>query len=912
MTFFYDINRRLADLDQIKPILNESQHVDEKYMGFDKTVAAIKKGGSADDPEAVAAAIGRKKYGKERFQKAAAAGKKLGEQQGVAEGSLNEFAQGGDGDYLRALASAWYNDTFNTGSLQQGIKSQEDVERVLARGIVCPDGKTRKYNIDYNGDFDGVQIYSDDYYEHGDVDGSTDTRTGRPFGPYDHIEFKGQDLNEGIAEGSLEEVSLDLAKRARDKAEYFVDMDYDDMRDRPYGYSEKQRSKFQRYIDRKEPRAKGDRDWDPPKKKGVAEGTAVPWQVVINALASGYPDSDPTDSLAPIMRKYGVEFDDLNLLARRNGYNDIYAVLDDFGQKQGVAEGKGKKPDYIDLDGDGKLEKSDFAKLRSRSNEEQLDEKMYFDPATGQTTDRTFKPPVGGFKPPIAQSAPVDNTQFKADVDRAKSGLTMKPGDPTVYSKERGLGPTIAADRLQKRGVDIPGLVGNRINPATLDADFGMYEDDVDEGNEFSGELAKAKASGAKEFEVDGKTYPVKEGRSEKTAKGLRHHGTYGTDYQGDDDEDTDKKQKHVKHDRVGRPSGPKHTYDEPFGTVKVPAWKGPKTVHKIGDNEPGKEAPRRGRPKKVREQHDDMIDIVDRGEYDREGDMAHDQLRTIVDAAKELRSILKADENLPEWVQSKITKALDYIDTARDYMKSQKSDLAEPIAEKAVSQAQQQAAAIALKARRSGKKLQAGTASAEMAKMPKAELEKFASTARKGLPKHKDKEVKETTTSGSVAVADAGETKKSKGKGNMSFGQGIYDSWNRELEQMISESMNITVSQNTSETGELEKSISINATGDDADRLAELLNLSGMHDDHSDHSCPTCNQEPYGCAEMVDENSPDWPTNTEYNQDALQYSGGLNRPKTTGQTTVPVIASQLDRQMSENNELDYIKKMLG
>ena len=334
--------------------------------------------------------------------------------------------------------------------------------------------------------------------------------------------------------------------------------------------------------------------------------------------------------------------------------------------------------------------------------------------------------------------------------------------------------------------------------------------------------------------------------------------------------------------------------------------------MHKIGDNEPGKEAPRRGRPKKVREQHDDMIDIVDRGEYDREGDMAHDQLRTIVDAAKELRSILKADENLPEWVQSKITKALDYIDTARDYMKSQKSDLAEPIAEKAVSQAQQQADAIALKARRSGKKLQAGTASAEMAKMPKAELEKFASTARKGLPKHKDKEVKETTTSGSVAVADAGETKKSKGKGNMSFGQGIYDSWNRELEQMISESMNITVSQNTSETGELEKSISINATGDDADRLAELLNLSGMHDDHSDHSCPTCNQEPYGCAEMVDENSPDWPTNTEYNQDALQYSGGLNRPKTTGQTTVPVIASQLDRQMSQNNELDYIKKMLG
>lgn len=60
-------------------------------------------------------------------------------------------------------------------------------------------------------------------------------------------------------------------------------------------------------------------------------------------------------------------------------------------------------------------------------------------------------------------------------------------------------------------------------------------------------------------------------------------------------------------------------------------------------------------------------------GEYDREGDMAKDQLRTIDDAAEELYSIINADENLPEWVQAKITKAMDYIDTARDYMKSNK-----------------------------------------------------------------------------------------------------------------------------------------------------------------------------------------------------------------------------------------------
>jgi hypothetical protein len=73
-----------------------------------------------------------------------------------------------------------------------------------------------------------------------------------------------------------------------------------------------------------------------------------------------------------------------------------------------------------------------------------------------------------------------------------------------------------------------------------------------------------------------------------------------------------------------------------------------------------------------------DEVNPADVGEYDREGDMAQSQLKTAEDAAAELRSILDADENLPEWVQSKITKAVDYLDTARDYMKSEKQGVAE------------------------------------------------------------------------------------------------------------------------------------------------------------------------------------------------------------------------------------------
>jgi hypothetical protein len=49
-----------------------------------------------------------------------------------------------------------------------------------------------------------------------------------------------------------------------------------------------------------------------------------------------------------------------------------------------------------------------------------------------------------------------------------------------------------------------------------------------------------------------------------------------------------------------------------------------------------------------------------------------------------------------------------------------------------------------------------------------------------------------------------------------------------------------------------------------------------------------------------VTDNDPDYPSNQEYSNDPLQYSGGLNKPKSTGQTTIPVISSQTDRQMSD------------
>jgi hypothetical protein len=63
------------------------------------------------------------------------------------------------------------------------------------------------------------------------------------------------------------------------------------------------------------------------------------------------------------------------------------------------------------------------------------------------------------------------------------------------------------------------------------------------------------------------------------------------------------------------------------------------------------------------------VAEAKDPGEYDQEGQMAITLLNNIIDAAEDLIAILDDDENLPEWAQSKITKAEDYLDGVRDYM---------------------------------------------------------------------------------------------------------------------------------------------------------------------------------------------------------------------------------------------------
>lgn len=114
----------------------------------------------------------------------------------------------------------------------------------------------------------------------------------------------------------------------------------------------------------------------------------------------------------------------------------------------------------------------------------------------------------------------------------------------------------------------------------------------------------------------------------------------------------------------------------------------------------------------------------ADQGEYDYEGDMAKSQLRSIMANAKRMHDMLEENTNLPEWVQSKITLAEDYISTAANYMEGEMNEEMKPYVKAAQAKFDAQT-----KAQNKGKK-QAGTLSAKKER----EQEKSASVAQKTL----------------------------------------------------------------------------------------------------------------------------------------------------------------------------------
>ena len=65
----------------------------------------------------------------------------------------------------------------------------------------------------------------------------------------------------------------------------------------------------------------------------------------------------------------------------------------------------------------------------------------------------------------------------------------------------------------------------------------------------------------------------------------------------------------------------------------------------------------------------DFLAENKDPNEYDNEGEMAKTQLRGILSDAEHMIEMFEDEENLPEWVQNKITKAADYLNSAHRYL---------------------------------------------------------------------------------------------------------------------------------------------------------------------------------------------------------------------------------------------------
>jgi len=237
---------------------------------------------------------------------------------------------------------------------------------------------------------------------------------------------------------------------------------------------------------------------------------------------------------------------------------------------------------------------------------------------------------------------------------------------------------------------------------------------------------------------------------------------------------------------------------------------------------------------------------------------------------------------------------------------------------EKAVSKKQQKFMGM-VHATQKGEKAPSKEVAKVAKSMKKGDAEDFASTKHKGLPEKASKKKEKTEEAGGTGTPTA-----SSGFG---YGKGIYDSLNRDVENAINESMqqlSESMSVNMSDSSEGGKSLTITATDEDALKLATLLKSAGLgggdaHDAYShDEGCSSCGQSPCGCEEVeIDEvsmNEPDYPTNTETGS-SMQYSGGLDGPKSTGQSTLTgggIPNLDPDRQDSYADvEEDAIKRMM-
>jgi len=477
------------------------------------------------------------------------------------------------------------------------------------------------------------------------------------------------------------------------------------------------------------------------------------------------------------------------------------------------------------------------------------------------------------------------------------------------------------ADKIAGAKKEVDEMLGD-VAAEAMKAAIGKGKQTVaDEGNAFTGKLKSTPQGGKfklgnKEFKDTSSIEEKKEPRSKGTAFDPEvmskiekekdphpRHDVKDTGYskrytrkheddveKDDDDSKSNQASKYASPKKKGRPqsAAPKDSERVTKGSHKYDVVDG-KRVKKVKEND----------------------------EYNDEGDMAKGDMHTVIRHATELEKHLKNQENLPTWVIEKIGQIKGMMTSVSDYILSQHERGAEQasgeegirIAERSKSQAQARMMAGAAHDPKFAKKV--GVKQSVAKEFNKADTGKKMSSLPKKV-KAKE-EVDETTTSGSVATATpSGKSS----KGGMSFGKGVYESFNNSLEKMISESIDVTETVNEHE--QEGKTITVTASGPEADMLMQLLKAAGLSGQGQSQGCG-CGTTPCSC-ETVDEaygdtdetlNNPDWPTDKEVtgaNDPTLsRWAGGLNGPGESQSVqdggSIPALKRSL--RMEENVKLE-------
>jgi len=506
----------------------------EKYMGFEKLEKSLAARGDVKDPGAVAASIGRKKYGKAKFQKAAAKGHKLGEQNmgpgtgGMEEDTMMEKAPPGMEDMVlklkkqypghpeKAFATAWMIYNKKHGKTEEASEITE--ENCMECGMcesececsmmeALPEPRLVKgkgpYGSDYRHD-DEKELDLDDFDDEdrkpkkrGRPNGSGGTKTGaRSNG--DSKLASGQPGRRSAVRESLG------AELNRIGSRLLEGINFAEMMKETHQTADELLAELQDHIKTfKETGHCSDKLQDFLNVHKHAK------RIADEAIETPAEKAQRIKMMTPAVKRPGNPLS-LGDVADRRSHPDYYektahqhnlGIHDELDE---LAKLAGIPVDEADMEeGAGVMHyKAEKAKEAGKDTFTMGDKEFPVKEDEHECECDTLgqhECPVHCDEPPHDVDAhnPADVRESRGDVcpecESDPCECDDKLDEVAAIAKLAGLAES--QGELCKKCHEDPCECGP----------------EVDEGNEFTGELAKAKAAHKKEFEVDGKTYPVKE-----------------------------------------------------------------------------------------------------------------------------------------------------------------------------------------------------------------------------------------------------------------------------------------------------------------------------------------------------------------------------------------------------------------